>query len=145
MDDTHIFRSQDRHKSLLAHMAQYRGLETKGFWKSLDRLAEDEDWFEAHRKQPFRPDAFKIDREARVVEIHEAVVTHPPSRRALLSMGCLWFDLDCEEWDLCVYLHRADQIAPVEIDMLHWYLQVVHISAAKMRATRLNAEGADRG
>ncbi|WP_156370296.1 hypothetical protein [Novosphingobium sp. Leaf2] len=124
------FRSQHRHKQLIGSIVGATGAETKCFWRSIRELTTEEGWWDAPREQPFRPDAFKIDRHARTVEIHEAVVTHPPSRKTLLSMGAFWFAMDCEEWDVLLFLHRPDQTRPAEINLGNWYYEALREHAA---------------
>lgn len=133
MAGTNYPRSQERHKQLISSIVLKHGAETKSFWKAIRTLSEQEDWWEPPREQPFRPDAFKIDREASTVEIHEAVVTHPPSRNGLLCMGAFWFAMDCESWDVRLFLHRADQVAPTEINLCHWYLEIIRERASRLR------------
>lgn len=124
-------RSQQKHAELIDAIVEMHGAETKQFWPAIADLAESEGWWDAPRGQPFRPDAFKIDRTTQTIEIHEAVITHPPSEKTLLSMGSLWFALDSEEWDLKLFLHRPDDIAPAEISLCHWYYQLLGQASAE--------------
>jgi len=110
-------------------IVETRGAETKRFWPAIEDLARCEGWWDAPRVQPFRPDAFKIDRANQTIEIHEAVITHPPTEKTLLSMGSLWFALDSEEWDLKLFLHRPDDLTPAEISLCHWYYQLLDQAA----------------
>lgn len=96
------------------------GIETQGFWAALRQLGEEEDL--DFTEQPFRPDAYRIDRAAKVVEIHEVVETHEPSVRVLRMMGLLYMDFDAEdEWCLKMYVHRRGY-PPVQADLFYWYL-----------------------
>lgn len=115
-------------------LANIPGLQKRGFWRTVIALAEEPQIDVELRKREFLPDAFRIDRESCVIEIHEAVNTHPPKRRALMAMGMLWYDFDSggwgeEQWDVKLFLHRNDTLTPAEVDLGFWWMENVRETA----------------
>lgn len=80
------------------------------------------------RKHPFLPDAFRINRQTRRIEIHEAVNTHDVPARKLHIMGYFWFDWDAEcgnDWLPVLYIHKEGQTAPMQMDLCYWYYDLL--------------------
>ncbi|MBB4857033.1 hypothetical protein HNO88_000330 [Novosphingobium chloroacetimidivorans] len=124
MDDLKYRAREDRHKLLIDQtVASFPGVQKAGFWPAMRTLYEELDL--EFQKYPFNPDAFKVDRESKTVEIHEAVVTHAPTERCLCCMGWIWFDLDNALWGTKLFLHRYDQVTPAEVDLSYWYTRTL--------------------
>lgn len=116
-------RSQELHKSLIQDLViTIPGVETRNFWKSVMDLARELD--AEILKQPFLPDAFRINRERQEIEIHEVVVTSDLTPRKLQAMGAFWGDWDGEgphDWLPVLYVHKEGTKQPMQIDLCYWY------------------------
>lgn len=113
--------AQLAHSALIADLCvSDPDIKTKGFWKAVIALSEDDE--EPVRKQPFLPDAYKINHATTEIEIHEIVRTNDVSHNKLLAMGALWGDFDCEasDWYPVLYVHR-EGFQPRRVDLCIWY------------------------
>jgi hypothetical protein len=124
-------REQVKHKALIAALcASDPDIQTKGFWKAVERLADELDYWDAPRKGQFRPDAHKVNRQTCELEIHEVVNTHDVSERKLIEMGWLWGDMDAEapDWHPVLFVHR-EGFAPKRVDLRQWYYRALGYAA----------------
>lgn len=113
--------AQVAHSALIAGLCRTDPeIKTKGFWKAVIALSDDPD--EPVLKQPFLPDAYKINHATTEIEIHEIVRTNDVSHEKLLSMGWLWGDFDCEasDWYPVLYVHR-EGFQPRKVELCAWY------------------------
>lgn len=58
---------------------------------------------------PFLPDAYKVDRERKLLMIYEVEDSHPIPPRKLQEYAMFWFYWDCEETDWEPRLYAVDR------------------------------------
>jgi hypothetical protein len=90
-----------------------------GFWAAVSELADDLDY--EIRLGGFLPDAYRIDREACEIVMHEVVDHCDLAPKKLASIGDFWMDWDGEgdtDWLPTLFVHRlAYPVAPQEVDL----------------------------
>ena len=124
-------RTQIKHRAMIAALCESDPLiQTRGFWKAVERLAEELGYWDLPRKGQFRPDAYKVNRQTCELEIHEIVNTHDVTRHKMLEMGWLWGDMDAEsdEWRPVLFVHR-DGFPVLRVDLCDWYHRALERAA----------------
>lgn len=99
------------HERLVAAIVRDHGAQTGGFAGALWNAVGNDpclDELDATCRRPgFRPDAWRIDLEARRVELWEVEITSPLSDAKVQAILAVWSELDAIEWELVV--HRMDR------------------------------------
>lgn len=133
MDEPSYPRSQKLHKEDIQWLLDYQpDMQTERFWQAVKEIGDD---FEGGfvSRISFRPDAYRIDRDLKVVEIHEVVMSHEPKVDLFHKVASLFlaFDGD-EEWSLRMFVHRRGQ-TPTEVDLWYWYTDAVRSARGERR------------
>lgn len=104
----------DTHKALIANAVK-RGFKEGGLLKDLVSVLEDDcpnGYAIKHIRQirssrTIRPDAYKIDKDARIVWLYEAVVTSPPNAKCMDNYAHLAWILDEDYWTLALEIETV--------------------------------------
>lgn len=107
------------HRAIVDAVVADRGLSTARFMESVIKAARLDATDTRESVSPaLIPDAYKIDRSSRTVEAYEVEVTSPVTGDKLERFAALAWELDCEEWDLRLFIvNRFGHVSP-PVDLL---------------------------
>jgi len=102
------------HRAIVDAVVADRGLSTARFMESVIKAARLDATDTRESVSPaLIPDAYKIDRSSRTVEAYEVEVTSPVTGDKLERFAALAWELDCEEWDLRLFIvNRFGHVSP---------------------------------
>lgn len=121
------------HKALVEEVAREQGAQVGG-WRSRDLAKIVDPQGTGFCFPPMFPDAWKLDKSARLIILFEVEYGHPLDEKALRKYATVWFYLDCLEWDLgLVVVNRDGDMRQVSL-MKWWYRFAIHDAANPLAA-----------
>ena len=109
--------------AIRAIQARHPEAKTKGFRRELRQIAEADGWEELGDEARIIPDAFAIFPDRQRIELFEVEDSHPITPRKMQKLVDLWFHVDCEMWELILFVTDRYGLNEREIALVDYYYQ----------------------